>query len=347
MNKLTFAIILLIACISSCNNNTPVTETTVTINKDSAFGKVEIYDTAALVSIDSNATPELIGKNYTWSEGPVWVTEKQMLLFSDVVENKIYQWKSGDTPVVYLTPSGYTDTAKRDGENGSNGLALDRQGRLLLCQSGNRVVARMNAPLDKPAPNYTVLSSGYNGKKFNSPNDLVASKKDNIYFTDPVYGLPKQDDDPTRELPFEGIYKIDKAGKTTLLIDSVPKPNGVTLSLDEKILYVGSSDAKKPAWYAYNLDEDGNISGGGMLLDATEIKAKAKIKQGADGLKVDQRGNIFSAGPDGINIISPAGKLIGLIKVFDWKTSNCVFNETKDVLFFTADDLVFKVRLHN
>ncbi len=346
MNRTVLSIVIFTVCCSSCNNKSTSTETTIITKKDSAFGRVEIYDTVALVSIDSSVKPELIGKNYTWSEGPVWVAEKQMLLFSDVIQNKIYQWKNGDTPTVYLAPSGYTDTAIRNGENGSNGLALDRQGRLLLCQSGNRVVARMNAPLDKPAPNFTVLSSGYNGKKFNSPNDLVASNTDNIYFTDPVYGLPMQDDDPTRELPFEGIYKIDKAGKTTLLIDSVPKPNGVTLSLDEKILYVGSSDSKKPAWYAYNLDEAGNISGGGLLLDATGIKAKAKIQQGADGLKVDQHGNIFSAGPDGINIISPAGKLIGLIKVFAWKTSNCVFNETKDVLFFTADDLVFKIKLH-
>jgi len=346
MNKLSFILVLFIACITGCNNNHTVPVTTLTITKDPAFGKVEIYDSSALMSIDSNATPELIGKNYTWSEGPVWIASKQMLLFSDVIENKIYQWKNGDTPTVYLTPSGYTDTTKRDGENGSNGLALDYAGNLLICQSGNRVVVRMNAPLDKPAPNFTVLSSGYKGKKFNSPNDLVASKKDNIYFTDPVYGLPKQDNDPTRELPFEVIYKIDKAGKTTLLIDTIPKPNGVALSPDEKILYVGSSDAKKPGWYAYNLDEAGDISGGARLLDATGLKANAKIKQGADGLKVDKNGNIFSAGPDGINIISPTGKLIGLIKVFDWKTSNCAFNETKDVLFFTADDLVFKLKLH-
>lgn len=345
MNKIAIIIILFIACISSCNNNN-ATETTVTITKDSTFGKVEIYDLAAFASIDSTATIELVGKNYSWSEGPVWVAEKQMLLFSDVITNTIYQWKNGDTPIVYLTPSGYTDTAKRDGENGSNGLALDNSGRLIMCQSGNRVVARMNAPLDKPAPNFTVLSSNYNGKKFNSPNDLVASKTDNIYFTDPVYGLPKQENDPARELPFEGVYKIDKAGKTILLIDSIPRPNGVALSLDEQILYVASSDNVKPCWYAYNLDSGGNIVSGGKLLEANAIKEKAIIKQGPDGLKVDKNGNIFSSGPDGINIISPAGKRIALIKVYQRPTSNCAFNEKKDMLYFTADDLVLKIKLH-
>ncbi len=196
------------------------------------------------------------------------------------------------------------------------------------------------------SPDFTVLSANYNGKKYNSPNDLVTDSKSNIYFTDPIYGLPKRAADPTRELKFEGVYKIDATGTTSLLLDSIPNPNGIALSLDEKVLYVASSEDKHPKWFAYQLDEKGNIKSGGVLLDGTALQIKATVKQGADGFKLDKYGNIFSAGPDGVNIISPAGKLLGLIKVYVRRTSNCAFNETKDVLYITADDIVLRVKLH-
>jgi len=331
-----------LALCSSCN--TPNEQSTA-VGKGNAIGRVEIYDSSAKDIIDSNAVIEVIGKNYKWSEGPVWVPAKQMLLFSAVRENKIYRWNGKDTPAVYLTPSGYTDTAYRDGENGSNGLALDKEGKLLLCQSGNRQVVRLNADLDAPKPAFTVLAPNYQGKKFNSPNDLIADSRNNIYFTDPIYGLPKGAEDPTRELSFEGVYKITSDGKLVLLIDTISRPNGIALSPDEKILYVGSSDDKHTRWYAYRLDSTGGIQNGGILLDGTVMKEKATVKQGADGFKIDQHGNIFSAGPDGINIISPSGKLLGLIRVFNRPTSNCAFNETKDILYITASDWVLKVRL--
>ncbi|HEY4286973.1 MAG TPA: SMP-30/gluconolactonase/LRE family protein [Puia sp.] len=313
----------------------------------SAVGKIELYDSSASRFIDSNAKIEIIGRNYKWSEGPVWVPGKKMLLFSAVLENRIYKWNGVDSPAVYLSPSGYTDTAYRGGENGSNGLALDKDGNLLLCQSGNRQVVRLNTGLKAPRPDFAVLASNYEGKRFNSPNDLVADSRNNIYFTDPVYGLPKRAEDPTRELNFEGVYKISSDGTLSLLIDSIPRPNGIALSADEKILYVGSSDDRHTGWYAYHLDANGNIQSGGLLFDGTALKEKATVKQGADGFKVDKYGNIFGSGPDGVNIISPAGKLLGLIKVFHRPTSNCAFNETKDVLYITADDVVLRVRLRN
>jgi gluconolactonase len=337
---LVSALSYLSLCISC---NTPGEPATVVVT-DSAVGKVELYDSGASGIININAAIEIIGRNYKWCEGPVWIPAKQMLLFSAVRENKIYRWDGKDSPVAYLTPSGYTDTAFRDGENGSNGLALDKDGKLLLCQSGNRQVVRLNAPLDSPAPKFTVLAKEYKGKKFNSPNDLVADRKNNIYFTDPIYGLPKGAVDPTRELKFEGVYKISSSGKLSMLIDSISRPNGIALSLDEKILYVGSSD-EHTKWYAFQLDSNGNIQSGGILLDGYSLKEKAKIKSGADGFKIDKYGNIFSSGPDGINIISPSGKLLGLIRIYNKQTSNCAFNETKDVLFITANDWVLRVKL--
>jgi len=345
MKKLIPLFISLFTILYSCGENKDQAEEQQAAAN--AIGKIEIYDAAALQSIDSTSTIDVIAKGYTWSEGPVWVADKQMLLFTDVPENKMYQWKEGDTAKLYLSPSGYTGSIKRiGGEDGANGLALNKYGKLLLCQSGNRQVVILNAPIEAPKPEFTILASNYNGKKFNSPNDLAIDSKNNIYFTDPIYGLPQRDTDSTRELSFEGVYKITANGKLSLLIDSIKHPNGIALSGDEKTLYIASSDETHPKWYAFDLDVNGDIKSGRILLDATDIMAKATMKQGADGFKIDQHGNIFSAGPDGINIISPAGKLIGLIKIFNRKTSNCAFNETKDVLFITADDLVLKMKLH-
>ena len=310
-----------------------------------AIGKIELYDKTATTLIDTNARIEVLGSHYQWAEGPVWVPSRQMLLFSDVLANTAYSWKKNDTPIAYLYPSGYTASAIRNGENGSNGLTLDRNGRLLLCQSGNRQLVRMNAPLDSPRPKFTVLAANYKGKKFNSPNDLVVDSRNNIYFTDPIYGLPGKEKDPTRELPFEGVYKLSNTGQLTLLIDSIARPNGIALSPDEKTLYVGSSDDPHTRWYAFHFDGNGKIAGGGILLDGTALKAHATVKQGADGFKIDNRGNIWSAGPDGINIISPTGRLLALIRIYNRRVSNCAFNRQKNVLYITATDLLLRVRV--
>jgi gluconolactonase len=334
-----------IILLAACNSNTQ-TKNSIPTSKDSSIGKIEIYDSGANNLIDTNANIEVIGHNYKWAEGPVWVPSKQMLLFSDVPNNKIYKWIANDTPVVYLDPSGYTGKTPRGGEMGSNGLTLDNKGRLLICQDGDRQIGRLNAPLDSPKAIYTSVTSNYQGKKYNSPNDIVASSNGTIYFTDPIYGLEKGADDPLRELKFEGVFKVDPSGKTSLLIDSISRPNGIALSLDEKILYVGSSDSAHTKWYAYKLDANGNITTGKVLFDGTDLKAKATVKQGADGFKIDKYGNIFSAGPDGINIISPQGKLFGLIRIYNKRVSNCAFNENKDVLYVTATDMVLKIKLH-
>jgi len=345
MNKIHWLFIVFLCC--SCGENKNKINEQTAFAKDNAAGKVEIYDAAALNCIDSSASIEIIARGFTWCEGPLWVAGKQMLLFSDVPENKIYMWNAGDSAKVFLTPSGYESAQSAAGKDGSNGLALDKDGNLLLCQSGNRQVARLKAGFDSPKPVFTILASTYNGKKFNSPNDIVADSRNNIYFTDPVYGLPEGEHDPSRELKMEGVYKIDANGKLILLVDSISRPNGIALSNDEQVLYIASSDDNHPAWFAYRFDENRNIKSGGKLLDATSMKEKATVKQGADGFKVDKYGNIFSSGPDGINIISPSGKLLALIKIYNRPTSNCAFNETKDVLYVTADDVVLRIKLHS
>jgi gluconolactonase len=330
----------------SCNSNNNTSNENTTSTKDSAVASIELYDSSANEAIDKNASVQVIATGFKWVEGPVWIPAKQMLLFSDVPNNKVYKWTEADSVQLFLSPAGYTGTASREGEVGSNGLTLDNQGRLLLCQDGDRQIGRLNASLDSPKASYITITSNYNGKKFNSPNDIIVSSNGTIYFTDPIYGLAKGADDPLRELEFEGVFKVDTTCKTTLLIDSISRPNGVALSNDEKILYVASSDDLHSKWYAYDLNDKGNITSGKVLLDATNLKAKATVKQGCDGFKVDKHGNIFSAGPDGVNIISSAGKLIGLIRIYNRRASNCAFNETKEVLYVTATDMVLKIKLH-
>ncbi len=344
--KNLFFFLLVVLIFSSCNESyTKQHSKKGKYAKDSLI-QVSWFEGDPGAIVDLNATAQVIGRGFNWAEGPVWIADQQRLIFSDVPENKIFQWKEGDSVSVYLTPSGYTGKLPRGGEIGSNGLALDNKKRLLLCQSGNRQVARMEASLTSPASKYTSLASKYKGRKFNSPNDLIIDSKGNIYFTDPIYGLPKGEHDPERELKFEGVYKIDTKGKLNLLIDSIRRPNGLALSPAEDTLYIASSDEHRPAWYSYHLNKNGGIISGGVLLDAILLKKTAAIKQGPDGFKLDNHGNIFSAGPDGINIISPKGARIGLIKVFGRSVSNCVFNETKDILFVTADDIVLKINLH-
>ncbi len=343
--KILLLFLLLFVFFYGCNTETSSESDEQETPADSTIGTIEWFDSSAAEAIDKQAAIEVIGKNFNWAEGPLWIAEKNILLFSDVPENKIFQWKNGDTTSLYITPSGYTGKAGATGEIGSNGLSLDTNNALLLCQSGNRQVARMNAPTNAPQPDFTALASTYQGKRFNSPNDLITDSKNNIYFTDPVYGLPNGENDTARDMRFEGVYKIHTDGKLSLLIDSIPRPNGIALSPDETTLYIASSDEYKPAWYAYRLDKNGNIMSGGILLNALPLKKAATQKQGPDGMKTDKHGNLFGAGPDGINVITPAGRRIALIKIYNRVTSNCSFSATKDTLYITADDWVLRVKV--
>ena len=151
---------------------------------------------------------------------------------------------------MYLTPSGYTDSVKRGGEVGSNGLILDKDGNLVMCQHGDRRMARMDAPLDKPAPKFITLADKYNGKRFNSPNDAVYNSAGELFFTDPPYGLESQsDNDPKKEIPFNGVYKVKTNGEVILLVDSITRPNGRAFLPGGKKLIIACSDPAKPNWY--------------------------------------------------------------------------------------------------
>jgi gluconolactonase len=321
---------------------------TMTLGLQAAFAQSNYPTIGSIVRNDpqldqllpKDAKIEVLASGFVWSEGPVWVKEKGgYLLFSDVPQNTVFKWtqKEGITP--FLKPSGYTGLGRYSDEPGSNGLAVDRQGRLLSAEHGDRRISAM--PMSGGGKK--TLADGYQGKRFNSPNDLVAHSNGSVYFTDPPYGLPdREKDTKTRELDIHGVYRVEPNGKVTLLVEDLTRPNGVALSADEKTLYVAQSDPAKPIIMAYPLQADGNIGKGRVFYDGTE-GVKQGLRGVPDGLKVDKNGNVWSTGPGGLLIISPAGKLLGRISIGE-ATSNCAWGDDGSTLYITADMYLCRVR---
>jgi gluconolactonase len=310
--------------------------------QDPQAPRIERLDSALDRLIDPGAKIEVLAEGYDWSEGPVWIKDGGYLLFSDVPTNIIHRWKEGEGARPWLKPSGYTSSEPRGGEIGSNGLTLDAQGRLVICQHGDRRVARLEAPLTAPAPRFTTLADRYQGSRFNSPNDLVFHSNGDLYFTDPAYGMEKQWDDPKRELAFAGVFRRDTSGQVTLLTRDMTRPNGLAFSPDEKRLYVAQSDETAAIWRVFDMKPDGAFGGNRVLFDATSM---TKSRRGLpDGLKIDTEGNLWASGPGGILVISPEGKHLGTI-LTGQATSNCAFGDDGRTLYMTADMYLMRVRL--
>jgi gluconolactonase len=281
---------------------------------------------------------ERIVSGRQWVEGPVWNRKEGYLLFSDIPTNSVIKWQDGKGTSVYLKPSGYTGKAPFDGpEPGSNGLAFDPAGRLVLAEHGDRRIGRLESNGQK-----TTLVDRFQGKRINSPNDVVFKSNGDLYFTDPPFGLPKSFADPRKETPFQGVYKYSQDGKLALLTRDIKAPNGIAFSPDEKKLYISNADPANAAWMAFDVKPDGTIANGRMLFNAT---AWTKTKPGVpDGMKVDREGNIFGAGPGGIIVISPDGKHLGSIET-GVPTGNLAWGEDGSSLFITSNTNVFRLKL--
>ena len=306
-------------------------------------GNIERLDPRLEQLISKDAKLEIIAEGFDWTEGPLWVAKHEMLLFSDIPPNKIFQWTEANGLKEYLHPSGYTGEIPRKGEPGSNGLLLNDQGQLVLCQHGDRRMAIMDAPVDQPSSKFTTIASHWKEKQFNSPNDAIYDKAGNLFFTDPPYGLLGQMDDPTKEIPFQGIFKALKDGSVSLQSDELSRPNGIAFSPDQKTVYVANSDPKRAIWMAYDMDEQRNFSNGRVFFDAMIMVGKEKGLP--DGLKVDDQGNLWATGPGGVLVFSPQGEHLGTIKTGQ-ATSNCAFNEDKTVLYITADGYLLRLKLN-
>jgi gluconolactonase len=308
------------------------------------IGSVERIDPALDAIIQNDPKVEVIADGFEWSEGPVWIKEQNMLLFSDVPKNTIYKWTSEKGKEVYLTPSGYTGTEKQyRNEPGSNGLTLNSEGKLVLCQHGDRRVAMMDALLTAPESKFITLVDNYQGKKLNSPNDAVFRSNGDLFLTDPPYGLPKQENDSSREIPFQGVFKVSN-GVASLITDSLTRPNGIAFFPGEKTLLVANSDPGKATWYAFDLLKNDSIANARIFYDATE---NTKTEKGLpDGMRIDKQGNVFASGPGGIWIFNKEGKVLGKIKISE-ATSNCVLADDDKTLYATCDMYVVKIKLRD
>ncbi|GGB78290.1 SMP-30/gluconolactonase/LRE family protein [Dyadobacter sediminis] len=302
------------------------------------MGKIIYEDPAFKKLLPKDSNVEVIASGFQWCEGPVWVKDSSFLLFSDVPENKVFKWDEKKGLSVFLEPSGYTGRGYYSDEPGSNGLIIDNKGRLVSCEHGDRRISAM--PLN--AGGKVTLADHFQGKRFNSPNDIVQHANGSFYFTDPPYGMNKKQDDPTREIPQFGVYRMDPDGNITQQISDLSRPNGIAFSPDGKTLYIAQSDPEKAIWMAYPVDEKGNAGKGKILYDATSL-SKSGVAGLPDGFKVDKDGNLWSSGPGGLFVISPAGKLLGRI-VMGELTSNCAWGNDGSTLYMTVDSYLCRIK---
>jgi gluconolactonase len=287
--------------------------------------------------VPRDASVEKLSDGHQWVEGPVWVRSGEYLLFSDVVRNAIYRWKEGEGARVFLAGSGYSGSTPFAGaEPGSNGLAVDAKGRLVFARHGDRQIARL-----EPDGRITVLADHYSARRLNSPNDLVFHSGGDLYFTDPPFGLPRSYDDPEKELPYQGVYRLRRDGSLTLLTFELNAPNGLAFSPDERTLYVSNASAQRLVWMAFPVQPDGTLGTGRVFFDGTS--AFAGRPGTADGLKVDVHGNVFGVGPGGVYVFSPAGELLGWID-FAGHVGNVAWGEDGSTLFVAANAAVYRLR---
>jgi gluconolactonase len=302
-----------------------------------SIGKVVRLDPDFDKLVPPDAKIEVLSTGYIWSEGPVWVKSGGYLLFSDVPANTVYKWtaKEGATP--FLKPSGYTGLGYYSGEPGSNGLTINAAGELVSAEHGDRRISAM--PLSGAGKR--TIADKYEGKKLNSPNDVVQHSSGAYYFTDPPYGLAtQQDTDPNKEQSLNGVYRVDKAGYISMVVKDLRRPNGLAFSHDEKTLYVAQSDGQAPVITAYPVNADGSLGAGKVFFDC---KTLAPLRGGPDGLKVDKAGNVWSTGPGGVIVLNPQGKLLGRIETGE-STANCAFGDDGSTLYITADFYLCRIK---
>jgi gluconolactonase len=302
------------------------------------LGKIERLDPAFDQLVDPDVVIELLAeKKFEWAEGPVWDATARRLLFSDIPRNMIWEWSPQGGLKPFLVPAGYTGAEPFTGrEPGSNGLAFNKAGELVLCQHGDRRVAKL------VAGKFVTLVDRYQGKRLNSPNDLVIKGNGDIYFTDPPYGLPKGAEDPAKELDFQGVYRLSAQGEVTLLTRELSRPNGIAFSPDERTLYVANSDPQRAIVMAYAVKSDGTLGTGKVFFDKTQA-AQQKQPGLPDGLKVSRDGTVWATGPGGVFVYSPQGRQLATLAT-GVPTANVTFGDDGSTLFITADKNLARVR---
>ncbi len=304
------------------------------------LGGVDRMDPALDAIIAPDAKVRRLATGFSWAEGPAWVSEGNYLLFGDPGRNIVYRWTAADGARPFLSPSGLQEAVPPGvREPGLNGLAIDAQGRLVGADSGTRAIVRINLA-DKSR---TILSDRYEGKRFNSPNDLCIAPSGAIYFTDPPYGFSQGDESPLREVEFNGVYQLAPGGELRLVDRSLRRPNGVALSPDGRTLYVAQSDEERPEVLAYALDADGMPTDRRLFRDMRPQLAQ-KWPGLPDGIKVMADGHVLATGPGGVHVCTAEGKLLGIIRTGK-AIANCYVGAGGSMLFLTSTDMLAAVPL--
>lgn len=297
-------------------------------------GTVERLDDKLDALAPRGAAVEKLAGGFGFIEGPLWFPDGR-LWFSDVAGNVVRQWTPDGKVVEILRPGGYDGTDAPAGSlPGPNGMIAGPDGSVLLCQHGNRRIVRIGK--DRKV---TPLVEKFQGKRFNSPNDLVYKSDGSLYFTDPPYGLAGGDSDPKKELPFNGVFRL-KDGKLNVLVKDMTRPNGLAFSPDEKVMYIANSDEKRKVWMRYDVKPDGTLAGGTVFADVTAETAAGL----PDGMKVDSQGNVYASGPGGIWVFSPDGKHLGTIKPAE-TPANCNWGDDGKSLYITAQTGLYRIKL--
>ena len=308
------------------------------ISQDKFIGSVERLSPEIDNLIEKSAKIEILADGFEWSEGPVWSSQLNSVLFSDVPENVIYSWNEDKGLGTFTRPIGYSGKVPNLKKAGTNGLTIDADGNLIICMHGDRKITR----LEKLNINRKVtLVNSFDGNLLNSPNDLVYDSKGNLYFTDPPYGLLEGDNDKLKEIEFNGVYKVSPNGDIEVLVKNLTRPNGISISNDEKILYVANSDKNNPVIMQYDLSEEG-AKNPSIFFDGREL-TKKDIGL-FDGLKVHPTGNVFATGPGGVLVIKENGEHIGTIRT-EVRTANCAFDENYQYLYMTSDMFLTRIKL--
>ncbi|BBD96706.1 SMP-30/gluconolactonase/LRE family protein [Sphingobium amiense] len=290
--------------------------------------------------VASDARIEVLGRGYKWAEGGVWVPRGDYLLFADPPNNIVYRWDAKGGVAPFLNPSGLqTPVPEGIKEPGANGMRLDRAGRLVFADSGTRAIVRVDLTTRKR----TVLADRYQGKRFNSPNDLAIAKDGTIYFSDPPYGLKDADASPLAEIGFNGLYRLTPDGKVTLVDRSRFRPNGVALSPDGRTLYLALSDPKLPQLLAYDIDARGMPGNPRVLHDMARWQAQG-LPGLPDGVKTAPDGTIFATGPGGVHVLGADGTMLGLIATGK-AVANCCIGQSGRTLFMASHDMLCRVAL--
>jgi gluconolactonase len=327
------ALILLAGCSDTKPPATEPSRATTHPPPVGSAGTVERSDPAIDALVPQNAVIEKLAGGFQFAEGPLWLPGER-LWFSDVQGNVVREWTPKGV-VEILRPGGYDGSDAPAGAFiGPNGMVAGKDGVVLLCQHGNRRIATISA--DKKVATFL---DKFEGKRFNSPNDLVYKSDGSLYFTDPPYGLTGGDQDPKKELPYNGVFRYAN-GKVQLLVKDMTRPNGIALSPDEKVMYVANSDEKRKIWMRYDVQPNGSLANGKVFADVTSDTSEGL----PDGLKVDSRGNVYATGPAGIRIFSPEGKNLGMIKPTE-VPANCNWGDDGRSLYMTARTGLYRIKL--